>query len=81
MHSGNNEPMQSGALMIGETATPDNPIESGEFCFNITVETDIFKEGVEIFMLSLQSDDDCVWLGRDVALAQVQANGGKKHVW
>lgn len=31
---------------------------------------------MEIFTLGLQSDDDCVRLGRDLAIARVQANGG-----
>lgn len=62
--------------MIGEEAGPDNPIESGLTCFNVTVESDIYKESKEQLSLTLESDDDCVWLGRDFALAWVQANGG-----
>lgn len=62
--------------MIGEEASSDNPISEGTFCFNITLDSDIYKEGLEIFTLRLQSDDECVYLGRDVALARVQANGG-----
>ena len=66
----------SGVLVIGEDASFDNPISNGTFCFDISLESDIFKEGLEYFALSLQSNDDCICLGRDVALAQVQANGG-----
>ncbi len=76
MHSGVNEPSQIEHLIIGEDAGPDNPLESGVYCFNISSEADIFKEGVETFTLSLQSNDECVWLGRDVATVTVQANGG-----
>ncbi len=63
--------------MIGENAAPDNAVESGQVCFNITLEMDDIKEGAESFTLNLQSDDECVWLGRDVALALTPANGGK----
>lgn len=75
---GNNEIPLSGVLVIGEDASFNNPISDGTFCFDISLDSDIFKEGLEFFALSLQSDDDCVCLGRDVALAQVQANGGMK---
>lgn len=71
------EASQFGVLVIGGEATPDNPVESGLTCFNLTVESDVFKEGVEHFTLSLQTDDECIWLGRDLALVLVQANGGK----
>lgn len=63
-------------MVIGEGASFNNPISNGTVCFDISLESDIFKEGLEFFTLSLHSDDDCVCLGRDVALAQVQANGG-----
>ena len=62
--------------MIGKEASCDNSIEEGKFCFNITLDSDIYKEGLEIFTLRLQSDDECVYLGRDLALARMQANGG-----
>ena len=73
---GDNEAPLSGVLVIGEEASSDNPIDEGMFCFNITLDSDIYKEGLEIFILHLQSDDECVYLGRDLALARVQANGG-----
>ena len=77
---GNNEVPLSGVLVIGEEASSDNPIDEGKFCFNITLDSDIYKESLEIFTLRLQSDDECVYLGRDLALAQVQANGGNLNI-
>ena len=62
--------------MIGEEASSDNPVDAGKSCFNITLDSDIYKEGLEIFTLHLESGDEFVYLGRDLALARVQANGG-----
>ena len=70
----------SGVLVIGEEASSDNPIDEGKFCFNITLDSDIYKESSEIFMLRLQNDDECVYLGRDLALARVEANGGNLNI-
>lgn len=75
--SDNNELMQAGVLVIGSNAGPGNPIVDGQLCFNISLDDDDIKEGVETFTLNLQTDDDCVWLGRDRAVVSVQANGGK----
>lgn len=66
----------SDVLVIGAEASFNNPLGEGTFCFNITLDSDIYKEGLELFTLRLKSDDECVYLGRDLALAQVQANGG-----
>ncbi len=71
------EPTSTGVVLIGEDADAGNPLDTGEYCFNISVEADDFKEGIETFTLTLQSDDECVCLGRDTALVRVQANGGK----
>lgn len=67
--------MQSGDLVIGENASPENPFEDREFCFDLGVAEDSIKEGREIFTLGLLSDDDCVCLGRDGAIVEVLANG------
>lgn len=64
--------------MIGGEASPENPLLSGTVCFNVSVGVDLFKEGIELFTLSLESNDPCVWLGRDRALLNVQENGGKE---
>ena len=64
--------------MIGEGASRDEPLERGFHCFDLFVLPDTIKEGIESFTLSLDSNDSCVWLGRDRALANIQANGGKK---
>lgn len=74
--SENNEPRQYGVLEIGDEADTGSPLESGTACFNISMGEDVFKEGLEQFTLTLESEDDCVWLGRDRALLNVQANGG-----
>lgn len=76
--SENNEPAECGVLIIGEEASPDSPLESGKVCFNISMNEDLFKEAIEVFTLSLESEDPCVWLGRDQALLSVQENGGEK---
>ena len=69
----NNENLMSGNLMFGGG---DMPSDTRMYCFNITIQEDVYKEGVEFFVLRLQSDDDCVCLGRDVASVRVEANGG-----
>ena len=76
LFQGNNEVPKTNVLVIGADASFDNPLEAGTFCFNITLDSDVYKEGLEIFTLRLTKEDDCVSLGRDLALAQVQANGG-----
>ena len=73
----NNEEVQSEDLVIGENAGPDSPFVNRRFCFNIILAEDNVKESNESFALSLQNDDECVWLGRDGAILLVQANGGK----
>ena len=74
--SDNNEAAQSGQLTIGGDASHNNPIAPGEFCFDITAESDNIKESVEIFRLSLTTNDSSVFLTQNLALAKVQANGG-----
>ena len=64
-------------VLLGMDAASDNPIPSGEYCFNISVEVDSIKEAKEVFMLGLTSNDECVCLGRDLALALTEANGGR----
>ena len=75
--SDNSEEVQSEVLLIGEGASPDSPFEDRRYCFNVTLEGDDLKESREAFALSLQSDDEHVWLGRDTAILLVQPNGGK----
>ena len=67
---------QRGEFTIGESASPDSPVERGQECFSLSLQEDSVKEGVESFTLSLRSDDACVWLGRDGAIVTVPANGG-----
>lgn len=62
--------------MIGENATPQDPFESRESCFEIGVGEDMIKEGRQVLALDLDSDDDCVCLGRDGAIVTVLPNGG-----
>ena len=77
--SENNEESQSGELTIGEGASQENPEPMGQYCFDVGVGNDTFKEGIETFTLTLTSEDSCVWLGRDRALLNVQENGSKIH--
>lgn len=58
-------------------ASPQNPFDDEEFCFNVTVPDDTIKEGRESFAILLFSDDDCVCLARDGALVFVESNGGE----
>ena len=75
--SENNEPGLCAVLVIGEGADTGSPVESGMVCFNISVGEDMFKEGIELFTLTLDNmQDKQVWLGRDRALLIVQENGG-----
>ena len=69
-----NEDDQTGTVTI--PGDPDDPNYDGSLCFNITVEEDMLKEGLEVFTLELESDDSYVCLGRDVALLDVAANEG-----
>ena len=73
----NNEVVQSEIVEIGENAGPGSPFEERRFCFEISLEEDDLKESREAFSLSLQSDDECVMLGRDTAIITAQPNGGK----
>ena len=73
----NNEQSQSGVLEIG----PDSGLGSSlEYCFNISVQLDIYKEGLEVFVLSLQTDDNFVCLGQSLAVVRVQPNGGACNI-
>lgn len=72
-----NEQPQFGLLQIAAAATPFNPIESGVVHINITVGPDPIKEGVEFFRLLLESNDECVCLGRDLSIATIPENGSK----
>ena len=74
--SDNSEEVQSEVLLIGEGASPDSPFEDRRYCFNVTLEGDDLKESREALVLSLQSDDDCVWLGRDIVTLLALPNGG-----
>jgi hypothetical protein len=66
--------------VIGENASPAEPFTNESFCFNVSVSEDLYKEAVEVFTLTLTTDDPCVWLGRDRALLTVEENGGMyKH--
>ena len=76
MFPDNNEVVQSNVLVIGENAGPNRPFEERRFCFGISLEEDDLKESRETFSLSLQSDDECVLLGRDTAIILAQPNGG-----
>ena len=63
--------------MIKELASAENPLNSSKSCFKITAEeSDNLKEGEGFYMLTLQSEEEGVWLGRDGALVRVEANGG-----
>ena len=73
----NNERVFSDELTIGSNATPQSTFTDRIFSFNITMDDDMLKEGAETFTLTLKTNDSCVWLGRDFALIEVQANGGK----
>ena len=63
-------------LTVGANAGKDDPFEQRRYCFDISLEEDNLKESRETFALHLQSDDECVWLGRDRAILLVEANGG-----
>ena len=69
----NDEAVQSEALVLGENASPDDR----RYCFNISLGEDAYKESREAFVLSLQSDDGFVCLGRDRALVLAESNGGE----
>ena len=73
----NNEEVQTESMMIGEGATPGDPFDQRLFCFEITLEGDDVKESREAFWLSLQSDEECVVLGRDTTKILAQPNGGR----
>ena len=62
--------------MIGDNASPDSPFDDRRYCFSIILPGDNLKESREAFALSLQSDDDCVWLGRDIVTLLALPNGG-----
>ena len=66
---------QSGELVIGETAAPDNQIAVGIAQFTISMPPDNFKEGLEVFRITLDSNDECVCLGRDLSLGRIPENG------
>ena len=74
--SANNEAVQNDVLVIGEGASRESPFVLREFCFDITMEVDDFKEDVEFFSLSLQTEDSCVWLSQSLTLLRVLPNGG-----
>ena len=67
--------LMSGSLVLGATAAPNNTVVSEESCFTITIASDVFKESVEMLTFGLLSSDDGVCLGRDVAVARIEANG------
>lgn len=75
-NSGSNEAPQSGNLVIGASAAPANQIASGVAEFSITMPPDPYKEVMEVFRITLETDDECVWLGRDLSLGVIPANGG-----
>ena len=58
----------------------ESPLESGRVCFNISIREDMYKEGEELFTLTLETNDSCVWLGRDGALLRVEENGGEDNL-
>ena len=79
----NNEGPLFGHLVIGPNASPSNPIDSDVAQFHIDMDADGIKEATEAFALGLESSDECVHLGRDLAIAITPQNGSKyqrKHV-
>lgn len=63
-------------LVVGEGASPFNTIVGDVVCFNVSRSDDGIKEGLEVTILTLTSDDDSVRLGRDFTLVNVLPNGG-----
>ena len=57
-------------------AAANNTLSDGSDCFNITAMSDVYKESAELLVLVLNSSDAGVCLGRDVAQARIEANGG-----
>lgn len=54
-----------------------NTLDGGQTCNDIDVTEDFYKEGLETFILWLESDDAAVCFGRDQALLLVPSNDGK----
>ena len=55
----------------------NNTIYGGCACNYIGIDEDLYKEGVETFVLWLMSNDSTVCFGRDQALVFVPSNDGK----
>ena len=68
------------SLVIGENASQQNPLLGRQACFNISLSEDIFKKGIGLYTLTLESNDSCVRLGRDLALLTLEENGGKDNL-
>ena len=46
-------------------------------CFNFSQSEDDIKEGLEVVVLTLNTTDSAVCLGRDFSLVNIPPNGGK----
>ena len=72
--------MTLASLVLGEEADYSNTIVGDTDCFNFSQRDDGIKEGLEVFLLRLNSSDTNVCLGRDLSVVNVLANGGEDHV-
>ncbi len=58
-------------------ASSFNTVEGDVDCFNFSQSEDGIKEGLQLFILRLNSSDPNVCLGRDLSLVNVLPNGGE----
>ena len=65
-------------VLAGE-ATFDNTLSEEETCNTINVNDDIYKEGLETFVLWLEANNFYIFFGRDQALFLVPSNDGNMH--
>ena len=65
------------SLVLGEGANFSNTVMGDMDCFNFSQGEDGIKEGLEVFLLRLNSSDPNVCLGRDLSIVNVLPNGGE----
>ena len=76
MTLGDSESIVLDTLTLGEGASSSNTITDSRACLNYTQSDDQTKEGLELFVLSLKSEDPDVCLGQETTLVRIPPNGG-----
>lgn len=64
------------SAVIGEDANFANTVHGGMVHVNISVPPDMIKEGLELDLITLGSNDSAVCFGRDLAVVFRPMNGG-----